>query len=313
MWSNSPGIQPRTPVDHQGQFDELLEELEIPLSLSADDKLAKLRSLSTDRLVAANNRMQRSEFRATTDDSFVHPQLMPHIDNGDFGRRMKTRGITLLNGECRDEHTSYRTWRTPSNSFTAVRDRLVADYPDLVVDRLMHHYCGHDQSLPADVATWQDLFGRIYANMQVHGLERGLHRGLAKGGLQFGHDVLRYRIEWRASCVDGIFPPSLGVTHASDLAIWFWGLDFGPGLADSDKPVAKPWNNGFAAFVAGERVLWGLDNAADERQVRRLRSDGQTDVWEDELWEEGCRVWDLVNEEREEWRHEVVVPSRAAL
>jgi hypothetical protein len=29
--------------------------------------------------------------------------------------------------------------------------------------------------------------------------------------------------------------------------------------------------------------------------MRRWRSDGETDVWEDELWDQGLEVWDLVN------------------
>ena len=292
MWSNSPGVQPRTPAQHQKQFDEVLRALGISHTLSASEKLFQLRSLPFDKLASILDGLTISEFRATTDNSFVSKSLMADIDSGDFGRRMKARGIRLMNGECRDEYTSYRTWRTPSSSYDAVRTRLIADYPETVVDKLMKHYCRGTTTLPPGVSTWQDLFGRIYANMQVHCLERGFHRGLQRGGLVPGKDLLRYRIEWRSKCIDGAFPPSQGVTHASDLAIWFWGLDFGDGLSEADKDILRPWTNAFALFVKGEDPQW---EANDIRSMHRLRSDGKTDVWVDDEWDRGVQVWDLVN------------------
>ena len=292
VWSNSTGVQPRTVSQHQRQFDELLSALKIPLSLSANEKLKKLRTVHIQELVDVQESLKISEFRATTDNAFVAKDLMANINSGDFGRRMKARGIRLMNGECRDEHNLYRSWRTPSQSYDAVRTRLIADYPEAVVDKLMHHYCGHSRELPSWAKDWQDLFGRIYANMQVHHLERGFHRGLARGGLTFGKDVLRYRFDWRAKCVDSFFPPEWGVTHATDMAIWFWGLDYGSGLSDEDKEVVRPWNKAFAAFVKGEDPVWGTSTI---KEMKRLRSDGQTDIWVDDQWEEGLKMWDLVN------------------
>lgn len=293
-WSNSPGVQPRDFSQHQNQFDELLSALKIPMSLSASEKMEKLRATSIEELVNVQESLKISEFRATTDEAFVSKSLMANINSGDFGRRMKARGIKLMNGECRDEHNLYQTWRTPSQSYNAVRTRLVGDYPEAIVDRLMHHYCGDSRSLPSQVKDWQDLFGRIYADMQVHSLERGFHRGLEQGGLIFGKDVLRYRFDWRAKCVDSFFPPEWGVTHATDMGIWFWGLDYGSGLSDEDKEAVRTWNEDFAAFVKGEDPSWGTSTI---KEMRRLRSDGKTDVWIDDQWEEGLRVWNLVNGE----------------
>ena len=291
-WSNSPGVQPRTVSQHQDQFDELLSALKIPLSLSAEEKLKKLRAKSIHELVDVQESLKISEFRATSDDAFVSKSLMANINSGDFGRRMKSRGIRFMNGECRDEHNLYQTWRTPSQSYDAVRTRLIGDYPQAIVDRLMHHYCGESKTLPSWAKDWQDLFGRMYADMQVHHLERGFHQGLEKGGLTFGKDVLRYRFDWRAKCVDSFFPPEWGVTHATDMAIWYWGLDYGSGLSDEDKEVLRPWNKAFAAFVRGEDADWG---ASSIKEMKRLRSDGKTDIWIDDQWEEGLKVWDLVN------------------
>ncbi|KAK5164780.1 uncharacterized protein LTR77_009444 [Saxophila tyrrhenica] len=291
-WSNSPGVQPRTASDHQKQFDELLEALKIPPSLSSEVKLERLRAVPIKQLVDIQEKLKISEFRATSDESFVSKTLIAKINSGDFAKRMKARNIKLMNGECKEEHNLYRSWRTPANSYDAVRTRLIGDYPEDVVDKLMHHYCRGTKALPPARNDWPDLFGRIYADMQVHHLERGFHRALENGGLEFGKDVFRYRFDWRAGCVDSYFPPEWGVTHATDMAIWFWGLDYGDGLSDQDKEVLKTWNQGFAAFVKDEDPQWGTHGIKD---MKRLRSDGRTDIWIDEQWQAGLDVWDLVN------------------
>ena len=291
MWSNSPGVQPKTISAHQKQFDELLEALKIPRSLPAAGKLQRLRSLPPQDIVSVQDKMTISEFRALTDNRFVPKDLLKNINSGDFAHRMKARGIKLMNGECRDEHNSYQSWRTPAPSFDAVYTRLCADYPEPVVAKLMDHYCGKHHSLPPGVRDWQNLFGHLYANMQVHCLERGFHDALVKGGLQPGTDLLRYRFDWRAQCVQ--LPPEWGVTHATDMAIWFWGQ--GRTLTDEEKEILRPWNNAFAAFVRGDDdVEWGT---ATVKEMRRLDADGTTSVWQDDKWEEGIEVWRLLTED----------------
>ena len=205
---------------------------------------------------------------------------------------MKRRGITLLNGECRDEHNLYRNWRIPDNSYESVYTRLVADYPERVVSKLMKHYCGGSKELPSSYENWQMLFGHIYADIQVHHLERGFHNALFKGGLKPGKDVLRYRFDRRLKCVDDSVPPEWEVTHSTDVSIWFWGTDSRLGMSDQEKEWLKGWNEGFAAFVKGDMVNWG---PTKPRDMRRWRTDGETDVWEDDMWEKGLEIWDLVN------------------
>ncbi|KAK4556564.1 hypothetical protein LTR86_006135 [Recurvomyces mirabilis] len=292
MWSNSPGVQPKGLEEQQKQFDEYLLQLGIPLTLSAEEKLARLRSVTMQELVAPQNNMQYSEFRATTDGSFISASMVSHINSGDFGRRMKAHRIKLINGECRDEHNLYRAWRTPAgNSYDAIYTRLCADYPERAVKRLMDHHCsGTEKKLPQGTTDWTDFFGYAYANMQVHSLERGFISGLAKGGLEPGKDILRYRFDWRASTVQ--LPEEWGVTHASDMDIWFWGEGHGEGLREDEKQTLKWWNEAFAGFVKGEPVLWPC---WDVRDMVRLRGDGVTDTWQDEKWEEGVKVWEEVN------------------
>lgn len=226
-------MQPRTVQEHQAQFDELLAALSIPKSLSGKDKLTKLRSLPIEELVRVQDNLTRTEFRATSDDAFVSRDLIHNISAGDFGRRMQRRRIRLMNGECKDEHHLYQAWRTPAPSYEAVRIRLIADYPEDVVNGLMKHYCGGTKSLPPGVTGWQDLFGRMYADMQVHHLERGFQRALEVGGLKFGTDVLKYRINWRARCLDNVYPPGWGVTHATDMGECSRGKQLRPTVRDT--------------------------------------------------------------------------------
>ncbi|KAK7924165.1 hypothetical protein PG985_006219 [Apiospora marii] len=288
MWSNGPGVQAKGIVEQQKQFDELLAVLGVPLSLTGEEKLKRLRETPAKVLIDAQKDMSITEFRATTDDSFISRKTIAHINSGDFVRRMKKRGMKLMNGECRDEHNLYRQWRTAHNSFEGVHARLCADYPEVAVSKLLEDYCGPSRTLPSGMKDWQDFFGHAYANLQVHCLERGFHRALVDHGLQPGKDLLRYRIEWRADCCG--YPPEWGVTHATDMAIWFWY----PGLTKEDKRILKPWNEALAAFVRGDDVEWGTEGV---KEARRLRNDGRTDVWTDNRWEEGLHIWQLLNGE----------------
>ena len=287
MWSNSPGVQPKTLQEYQKQFDELLTVLGFPLTVSTSEKLERLRSVSSRDLMSAIAKMKIHQFRALSDGHFISKDMIANINNGDFARRMLARGIKLMNGECRDERHLYQAWRTPSPSYEAVFTRLCADYSEHVVRQLMAKRCGAERRLPAGSKDWPDAFGRLYADMQVHGLERGFHRALVNGGLKSGKDLLRYRFDWKTKGAG--YPPEWGVTHATDMCIWFWGLE--GGLTDEEKQVLRPWNQAFAAFVNGDNLDWGT---SDVREMKRLRADGVTDVWVDDRWHD-VEVWDAVN------------------
>lgn len=292
MFSNGPGVTPKSLQDQQEQFDEFLTRLGISMDLEDKVKLAKLRALPHQRLVEIQSEMNISEFRVVADDVFYPKDVVDRINDGQFARRMKSRGVMLLNGECQDEHFMYQRWRTPEDSYTAVYKRLYAEYSPIVARTLMRHFCGPENKLPTGYASWRDFFGHIYACIQVHYLERGFHNALFEGGLQPGKDVLRYRFERRLGCVEERIPFEWGVTHLTDIPIWLWGSDFSVGLSNQEKKWLKGWNECFSAFVNGDLVTWG---PTKPNEVRRWRSDGETDVWEDSLWEEGIRFWRIVN------------------
>jgi carboxylesterase type B len=303
MLSNGPGVPPKTLTEQQSQFNEYISRLGIPLDLQPEEKLERLRSLPYAKLIEVQKDMKIHEFRLLGDGQFLPKDLTSTLANGDFGNKMREGNIRLLSGECKDEHTIYRTWRTPGNSYIAVRARLCAEYPEGAADKLMAHYCqGRDsrgeEELPPAYADWETLFGHISADVQVHAMQRGFHDMLFRSGLVPGVDVLRYRIERRLGCVDESIPPEWGVTHSSDIPIWFWGANFEGGLTDREKVWLKGWNEGFAAFVGGDheqqqqqQFEWG---PSMPREMRRWRSDGETDVWEDEYWEKGIELWNLL-------------------
>lgn len=293
MFSNGPGVRPKTLQDQQEQFDEFLARLGISADLEDEAKLARLRALPYQRLIEAQSGMKISEFRALADGVFYPINLVDRINDGEFARRMKSRGVTLMNGECEKEHTQYRRWRTPDDSYAAVHERFYAEYGPAVARTVMRHYCPGADELPPGYSSWRDFFGQVYARIQVHHTERGFHHALFEGGLQPGKDVLRYRLERRLGCVEERIPPEWGVTHLTDIPIWLWGSDYAGGLTKQEREWLKGWNEGFAAFVAGDTVSgWG-PTKPDE--ARRWRSDGGTDVWEDSLWQEGIAFWRLVN------------------
>lgn len=99
----------------------------------------------------------------------------------------------------------------------------------------------------------------------------------------------QFRASWSRSliCVDRLL-----TDVGADMAIWFYGLDFGSGLSDEDKVAVKPWIKAFANFVKGEDPQWGTRTI---KGMKRLKSDGSTDVWIDDQWEQGLDVWRLVN------------------
>lgn len=291
MWSNGTGPQPKLLDEHQKGFDELLSALHISPSLSPTEKISALRAAPVADVIKVQNSMKNSEFRGYSDGAFISKSLIKSINSGEYGRRMKARGVKLLNGECADEHYLYQDWRTPANSFQAVHARLCADYPEKVVNNVLDLYSKNKQ-LPQHCKDWCDLFGRIYADLQVHCLERGFHNNLARAGLEVGKDVLRYRIEWRAECVDALWPREWKVSHDTDSAIWWWGNGWNEGLSDSEKKIVSPIHRLFADFVAGKDVQW---EKKGPKYVKRLNSNGQLDMWEDERWDEALEVWKAVN------------------
>lgn len=282
MLSNGPGVQPKSLEESQGQFNELLTALNIPLSAHPSEKLAKLRALPAKALIEASTKLEIHQFRAVTDGSFVRHNLVHELSNGTFARRLKQRNVKIMMGECSEEHFLYGAWKPPQPGYDNLSHRLEADYPRAAVEVLMQHYFP-DRKLPAKYKSWGEAFGHIYANVQIHALERGMADALVKHGA--GELLHRYRIEWRAKCVDSKIPAKYGPTHTSDLPIWFWGN--GDALTVAEKQiVADAFQKPLAQFLKGKSVSWGTENHS---QIRTLGGDGRVVIEDD-----GDRVRDAV-------------------
>ncbi|MCJ1308581.1 hypothetical protein MMC25_002234 [Agyrium rufum] len=182
---------------------------------------------------------------------------------------------------------------------------------------------------------WKELFGRVYSDMQVYVTMRGLVGDLVRSGsgrLGVGHGgdgdgggektnaaatvtekdteaeanqapkIYRYSISWRATCVDAVTPPELGVTHGTDMAIWMFGNGWGEGLdaAKGEGEVVREWLVPFARFIEGKEeeeeggeggIGWGTEGRG-ERVVRVLDGQGRIGVEVDGQWERCLRVWE---------------------
>jgi carboxylesterase type B len=287
MSSNGPGTQPKSLSAAQHQFDELMEALEIPSSLSAHDKFVRLRNLDAMTLIEASTKMQQFQFRPVTDGSFVRHGLLNELSNGIFAQRMRRRNVKLMNGECSDEWYVYGTLRPPEPGYDSMLHRLKADYSHEVCEVLMTHYFPNHELSPK-YESWQAAFGHVYADVQICALNRGLVNALIKHGA--GELVYRYRIEWRAECVAKSLPKEAGVSHGSDQAIWFWGN--GNDLtAEEKKVITKAFHEPLSKFLLGEQVDWGTRHPM---QLRTLKSNGSVMVEEDPLLEEGLSLWNAL-------------------
>jgi carboxylesterase type B len=231
--------------------------------------------------------MKYHQFRGISDDGFIRSSLFQEIDTGTFAQRLKRRGVKIIMGECSDEHFVYGTWRPPQNNLKSMVERLQADYSLEAIEALVrYHYPAG--KLPAGCKSWQDAFGRLYAEIQIHALERGMADALVRHGA--GDLLYRYRIEWRAQCCDKRWPKEWGVTHGTDMAIWFWGD--GDQLSRKEKKVVKEaFHDNLAKFLRGENMDWGTEHPL---QIRRLRRDGSVVCEDDARVERGVRVWNIL-------------------
>lgn len=287
MHANGPGVQPKPLEEHQEQFDELLNVLKISNSLPANEKLNLLRETTPAAFRKAINKMKLHQFRAVTDGHFVKTNLFRELDDGTFAKKLRESNVQVLIGESANEHFMYANHRSPKNNPEAVYKRLLADYPKWAVEILKDVYF-QDGKLPSGSSSWRELFGRIYADIQVHASERGFVDALMRRGA--GHLVHRYHIDWRSDVTWS--DKKFGATHWSDNVIWFFGD--GKILPKEERSTLRAaFLDDYGKFVRGEQVQWEM---ASPKQVRRLKSDGEVDTWEDEWWDEKLKVWRVLQD-----------------
>lgn len=312
--SNALAIQPPTVTSSKltSQFVSLCSVLDIAPSLSASEKVARLRAVPFEDLVAAIPKLEYHTFRACSDapfsrSGFVPPTFLASLNSGSFAARLSENNTRIMVGEVSDEGLLYKEFYAPNSRQSLVR-QLCNFYPRAVVDALvaLPLYNIPQDADDADEAYWKDIFGTIVADCQVYAPIRGLTRCLLSPPEHEGRkpvppaNFFRYRIAWRAKSMDKWLLPSLGVCHAMDTPIWWasgWRCDFsGQDKAVSQKAFLEP----FGRFVSGEADIgWGGDGS--ENTLRNLSEDGVViEGWADQGWERGLKVWDAVwNAQRE--------------
>ena len=281
LFSNGPGLPPKPLHELQSHFDLLLDVLHISRELDAKNKLELLRSISYSALLEAVHQLPENAFRAVTDGSWVRHSLFDEIEDGRFAKTMLRRGTKIMIGDLPDENNVYKMVQPP-NSYDSLVLRLSTEYPEAISKRLAKLYCPA-RALPSNT-TWQEVFGCIYADMQVHVTERGFVAALARTlPLSYIH---RYRINWRPNCVEEFMPLAMGVSHGSDLTIWFFGN--GRSLLPEEQTLVRRFLKPFAAFLRGEEYGYGTGSIAE---VWAIHPDMSIAIVKDADWQRCQRIW----------------------
>ena len=91
-----------------------------------------------------------------------------------------------------------------------------------------------------------------------------------------------------------MFPKEWGVTHGTDMAIWYFGNGIGgKGLKDQEKDLVKEFAQPFWKFLRGDMQAedWGTKGPLE---VRRLGPSGKVEISKDQDWERGVGIYDTV-------------------
>jgi carboxylesterase type B len=169
QWSNGCGVEPKRLPEVQGQFDDLVSVLKIQLSWSDSRKLDALRQKTADELVTAVGAMKHKFFRPILDGNFMSENLYDKVANGELGQRMYELNIQTIIGDLTQEFHGYKNVYPP-NSYESLVDRLSWDYPRDIAIAISTPY---SSSTPRTEEQWKTVFGKLYADMQIHSTMRG--------------------------------------------------------------------------------------------------------------------------------------------
>lgn len=302
MLANGPGMQPRDVAEKQLQFDQLTNALRIPRAITGSKILAQLRSMPAVDLVKASLSIQLHEFRHTTDGFFIKPDLFDDIVDGAWTQKFIDSGVELLLCECETEHFAFATWHElEEDTLQAVRERLSVDYPKDIIDGLIDEiYVPDGRTLPSQPINghvckmWNEFFGVLYAELQVHAIQRGFLQQLFQDGA--GHMVRRVRVGWRAKKADSNFPKEMGPTHGTDTALWFFGDGVGLELLKKEEKIAREWCEGWWSWLRGDGWGTGWEECSKPSQMKYIDAKGTISHCGDsqEDWLRGLAIWTLI-------------------
>src|SRR6187402_3254107 len=147
---------------------------------------------------------------------------------------MRELGIQTVIGDLTQEFHLYKN-SFPPDSYEGLVDRLSWDFPRQVAIAVSSQYKPPNTLQSRSKEEWKDIFGNIYADIQIHSTMRGFIQAIHQE-LPLSH-IHRYRIDWRTESVDKRLPKDLGATHATDLSIWLFGN--GDTLTEPEKTLIQ--------------------------------------------------------------------------
>lgn len=282
MLSNALPSTPKSLEEANVQLELLYDQLEIPKDERSIETLCKV---PTKKLFDASRALRVNTYRAVVDNKFIGKDILTHAYNGDLGKEMKERGISIIIGEVEHEEALYKLHESPANAADLL-PALVNYYREEVCNKILKEY-----PTPKDEDSYdklQDLYGQITSEMQVRASIRRFVQGLYNGGLPL--DMLhRYRINFDAQIFldKRIEPMKNQIPHGADLTIWLYA-GYGE-VTKAEHDAIKEWMKPVENFIKGEKVDWGTKSIDEYRYMDR---DGSIKVVRDSYFD---RLINLAN------------------
>ena len=274
MQSNAIPAPPKSIAEANGQLNALLGALGIATSLSASEKLERLRAISVEDLLQAATSLEVSTFRAVIDNDFISPHICDRVFSGELSQKLNERGFKVLIGEVEHEEAIYALVGAPTTEdemLPALGNYYRAD----VCKALLKHY-GARRDMALD-----EQFGIITSDVQVRASIRQFAKALVDGGLDISN-LYRYRISYILPAMRDVLPPALSsrLGHGFDANYWFYLAR--NGFSMKDKEVVKAWLALYRDFLCGKQnIAWGTHSVDEYRQ---FEADGSIKVKKDPHW-----------------------------
>ncbi|TYJ55876.1 hypothetical protein B9479_003399 [Cryptococcus floricola] len=284
--SNAIPVLPKTIEETQSQFDSLLTVLDIPLSLSSAEKLARLRQVPAKVLNTKLMTIEQFTFRTVQDGHFF-PTSQTWLFDGKFANEFKRRDMAMIIGEVKDEETLYRSEFDVSDEsklLIAVNQYYAQSICRQMIDLYLHQKIKEPFQHPDPDPTVDNLvkvLGDIISDGQVRAPSRSLTRQLRDAGVPL-ESVNRYIISWVPELVMKYAPKAFGVTHAMDRPIHNFSIFHGP--KQEEEKVMREWIQDWADFVNWRPFDYGTREWTQVK-VMSPKDGGSIQIEEDTKWE----------------------------
>lgn len=185
-------------AETQPQFDEVCNYFKLPSTLTGPEKLAQLRKISSDDLVAVMKNLQHHTFRPVIDGIFIHAGMMDYQKSPGFAEQFKRRNFKLLIGEVLNDEALYSTYNAPEPNKESLSLQVSNYYAPATTERILQYY-----TLPksTDPDGWRMTYGNIVVDGQVRVPSRSIANSLLEAGVTI-NDIWRYQIAYRLSFID---------------------------------------------------------------------------------------------------------------